>query len=121
MPPSPTDNPSVITIENANGCIPSVMFSRELFFCRASSSIRPLMFRRWLVFLFPTESATEWEIADDQHSDGRILLVRSSVIMLPMDFMPYTDGINLSEKLFNGVMNIYLHFPILFFTKALLW
>jgi hypothetical protein len=29
MPPSPTDSPPVITIENADGWIPLVMFSRE--------------------------------------------------------------------------------------------
>jgi hypothetical protein len=32
MPSSSTDSPSVITVENADGLIPSVMFSREYFF-----------------------------------------------------------------------------------------
>jgi hypothetical protein len=51
-------------------------------------------------FLFPTESAMEWKITNNQYSDGRI----PSVKMLPMDFVPYTDRINPSVKLFNGVV-----------------
>jgi hypothetical protein len=44
MPQSLTDIPSVITVENTNGMIPSVMLSREIiFFCRASPSVRPLV------------------------------------------------------------------------------
>jgi hypothetical protein len=31
MPQSPMDSPSVITVENIDGIIPSVNFSRELF------------------------------------------------------------------------------------------
>jgi hypothetical protein len=56
MPQPPKDIPSVITVENTDEMILSVMFSREIiFFCRAS----PFKDRRWLVFLFPIESATE--------------------------------------------------------------
>jgi hypothetical protein len=32
MPQSPTDIPSVITVENTNGIIPSIKFLREFFF-----------------------------------------------------------------------------------------
>jgi hypothetical protein len=90
MPPSPTDIPSVITVENTDKIILSVMFSVENFFCRASQSVRPSVFRWWLVFFkFLTESPMKWGITDDQYSDGRIL----SGKMLPTNFMPYTDGI----------------------------
>jgi hypothetical protein len=34
MPQSPTDIPSVITVENTNGIIPSIKFSREFFLAR---------------------------------------------------------------------------------------
>jgi len=74
------------------------------FFCRASPSVRPSVFRRWLVFLFPIESATEWEITEDQYFDGQIPSVRPSGKMLMTDFVPYTNGINPSVKLFNGVV-----------------
>jgi hypothetical protein len=50
MPLSPTDSSSVITIENSDERIPSV---------------KSLVFRRWLVFLFPIELATKWRITDD--------------------------------------------------------
>jgi hypothetical protein len=62
------------------------------------------VFRRWLVFLFPIESATEWEITEDQYFDGQIPSVRPSGKMLMTDFVPYTNGINPSVKLFNGVV-----------------
>jgi len=35
--------------------------------------------------------------------------VRPSIIILPMDFMPYTDGISPSVKLFNGVVQGYVY------------
>jgi hypothetical protein len=53
-----------------------------------------------LFFLFPIELATKREITNDQYSDGRIL----SVKILPTNCMPYTDGMNPSIKLFNGVV-----------------
>jgi len=55
-------------------------------------------------FLFPTESVTEQGITDDHYSDGQIPSVRQSVKMLPMNCVPYTDGINPSVKQFNGVV-----------------
>ena len=33
--------PSVIIVENSDRCGPSVIFSWEIFFCRASPSVRP--------------------------------------------------------------------------------
>jgi hypothetical protein len=44
MPQSPTAIPLVITIENTNGIILSVKFSREKKFWRASPSVRPSVF-----------------------------------------------------------------------------
>jgi len=41
MPPLPTDISSVSTVENADERIPSVIFSQEIFFWRASPSVRP--------------------------------------------------------------------------------
>jgi hypothetical protein len=105
MPQSLTGFSSVITVENIDGSITSVKFSRELFFWRASLSIRPTMVG---FSLFLTESGTERGITDDQYFNGRILSVRSSVKMLPTDYMPYTDGINPSVKLFNGVVKIII-------------
>jgi hypothetical protein len=65
MPPSPTDYLSVITIENTEGFILSIIFTRRKKNCPASPSVRPSVFRRWLFFLFPTESETEQGITDD--------------------------------------------------------
>jgi hypothetical protein len=39
MPPSPTDRPSVITVENANGWILSVMFWQEFFFVAVCKTV----------------------------------------------------------------------------------
>jgi hypothetical protein len=84
MPQSPTAIPSVITMENTDGIISSVKFSRELFFLACLA----------VFFLFPTQLATEWEITDNQYSDGRIPSVRPSVKLLPTTCMPCTDGMN---------------------------
>jgi len=56
-------------------------------------------------FLFPTKLATERGITDDQ--DGRIPSVMPLVRILPKNCMPYTDGMNPSVKLFNGVVKTY--------------
>jgi hypothetical protein len=48
MPPSPTDYPSVITVENAEGLIASVIYPRQYFF----AARRLLQDRQWL-FFFP--------------------------------------------------------------------
>jgi hypothetical protein len=102
MPQSPTAIPSVITIENTDGIILSVKFSREKNFWRASPSVRPSVFG---FFLFLIELATERGITDDQ--DGRIPSVMPLVRILPTNCMPYTDGMNPSVKLFNGVVKTY--------------
>jgi len=55
-------------------------------------------------FFFSTEVATERGITDDQYSNRRILSVMPSVKMLPTNVLSYTDGMNPSVKLFNGVV-----------------
>jgi hypothetical protein len=97
--------PSVITIEIADGFIPSVMFPRETFFlARAYPSVRPSVFHWWVFFLFATDLATEMGVTDDWYTDGRGPSVRPSVIISPTDFIPVTDEISPSVKLFNGVV-----------------
>jgi len=72
-------------------------------------------------FIFLTESVTERGITDDQYSNGWIPSVRPLVKILPTDCVPYTDGINPSVKLFNGVVLIILmlifFFPFLYNRK----
>jgi hypothetical protein len=101
MPQLPTAIPSVITVENTNGIIPSVKFSREKKNWRASHSVRPSVFG---FFLFPTELATEQGITDDQYFNGQISSVRLSVKILLTNCVPYTDEMNPSVKLFNGIV-----------------
>jgi hypothetical protein len=64
-----------------------------------------LAFPSVIVFLLPTEIATECEITDAHDSDGIIPSEIPSVTLLLTIFVPYTDRINPSVKLFNGVMN----------------
>ena len=45
----------------------------------------------------------KWGSTDDPYSDG----LRSLVTLLPTDFMPYTNKINLSVKLFNSVVHCF--------------
>jgi hypothetical protein len=63
-------------------------------------------FVRPLMFFFPTEVATKIEITNDQYSNRRIPSVMLSVKNFPMNCVSYTDGINPSVKLFNGVVGI---------------
>ena len=82
------------------------------WFCRYNSRGKLFFLPRFAVcktvggwfFLFPIESATEWEITEDQYFDGQIPSVRPLGKMLVTDFVPYTNGINPSVKLFNGVV-----------------
>jgi hypothetical protein len=70
------------------------------------------VFRRWVVFLFTTELVTERGITDDYYTDRRVLSVRPSVIISPTEFIPVTDGMSQSVKLFNDVVEV--HTPPLF-------
>jgi hypothetical protein len=53
-----------------------------------------------VVFLFATELETEMGVTDDYYTDERV----PSVIILPTEFIPVTDRISPSVKLFNGVV-----------------
>jgi len=50
------------------------------------------------------ELATKRGITDDYYTDGRVPSVSPSVIISPTEFIPVTDRISLSVKLFNGVV-----------------
>jgi len=54
-------------------------------------------------FLFATELAMEMGVTDDYYTDGRV----PSVIISPTEFIPVTDRISPSVKLFNGVVLFY--------------
>ena len=57
-----------------------------------------------LLFLFVIELAMKRGITDDYYTDGRVPSVSPSVIISPTEFIPVTDRISLSVKLFNGVV-----------------
>ena len=46
-------------------------------------------------------------ITDDYYTDRRIPSVKPSGIISPTEFMPVTDGISPSVKLFNGVVIVF--------------
>jgi len=75
------------------------MFPRKTFFWRARIH---RCFRRWVVFLFATELATEMGFTDDCYTDGR----DPSVLFLPTEFIVVTDGISSSAKLYNVVVHL---------------
>jgi len=98
--------PLVLTIEIADGFIPSVMFPRETFFlARAYPSVRPSVFRRYVFFLFATDLATEMGVTNDWYTDERVSSMRPSVIISPTDFIAGINEISLSVKLVNGVVS----------------
>jgi len=49
--------------------------------------------------------ATKGVVTDDYYTDGRVPSARPSIIISPTAFIPDTDGISPSVKLFNGVVN----------------
>jgi hypothetical protein len=53
-------------------------------------------------FLFATDLAMEMGFTDDWYTDGRV----PSVIMLPKEFIIFTDRISPSVKLVNGVVHV---------------
>jgi hypothetical protein len=57
-------------------------------------------------FLFAIELATERGFTDDYYTVGR----GPSVIISPTEFIPVTDGISPSVKLFNGIVSIGVFF-----------
>jgi hypothetical protein len=93
---------SVLSRVITDGFIPSVMFPQETFFWRARIS---LYYRRWVVFLFATELATEMGFTDDCYTDGSVPSVSPSVLFSPTDCIAFTDGIIPSVKLDNVVVS----------------
>jgi hypothetical protein len=71
---------------------------------RAYLSVILSVFRRWVFFLFATDLVMEMGVTDNCYIDGRFPSVRPSVIISTTDFIPVTDGISPSVKLFNGVV-----------------
>ena len=61
-----------------------------------------------------TELATERGFTDDYYTDGRVLLISPSVIISSTEFIPFTDGISPSVKLFNGVVNGVFYLSLIF-------
>jgi hypothetical protein len=58
-----------------------------------------------VLFFFITDRSGDGIIITDAHDADRINPSEiPSVIILPMGFVPYTDGINPSAKLYNGVV-----------------
>jgi len=62
------------------------------------------VFHRWVFFLFATELVTESGVTDNYYIDEHVPSVRPSVIISPTKFIPVTDGISPSVKLFIGVV-----------------
>jgi len=56
-----------------------------------------------------TDLAMEIGVTDDWYTDRRVASVRPSIIISPTDFIPVTDGISPSVKLFNGVVSILIN------------
>ena len=76
------------------------MFPREIFFgARVSVCITVGVSVDGWFFLFATELATEMGFTDDYYTDGRV----PSVIISPTEFIPFTDGISPSVKLFKTI------------------
>jgi len=44
---------------------------------------------------------------DDWYTDGRVLSMRPSVIIVPTDFIAFTDGMSPSVKMVNGVVHVH--------------
>jgi hypothetical protein len=83
----------VITVEIADGFIPSIMFPREtFFFCARVFVCKTIDVSSVCVFLFAIELATKMGFTDDCYTDGCVPSVRPSVIISPTDFIPMTDG-----------------------------
>ena len=73
----------------------------NFFFCARVSVCKTIDVPSVGVFLFATDLATEMGVTDDWYTNRR----GPSVIILPTDFIPVTDRISPSIKLFNGVVS----------------
>ena len=65
---------------------------------------------RWYCFFLITDRNGDGIIITDAHdTDGINPSEIPSVIILPTGFVPYTDGINPSAKLYNGVVLVLMN------------
>ena len=103
MPQSPTDILSVITVEHTGVFIPSVTWWREFFFGALIRLEFRRQFRRYFFFI-TDRNGDGIRITDAHDSDGINPSEIPSVIILPTVCVSYTDGINPSVKLYNGVV-----------------
>jgi hypothetical protein len=62
-------------------------------------------FRRYFCFFITDKNGDEIRITDAHDFDGFVSSEIPSVIILPTVCVPYTDGINLLVKLYNGVVD----------------
>jgi hypothetical protein len=97
MPQSPTAIPSVISVENTNKIIPLVKFSREIFFFFARFAVCKTVSVWFFYFRQSYRRNGELPMID-------IPSVMLSVRILPTNCVPYTNKMNPSIKLFNGVV-----------------
>jgi len=103
---NPLVMPSVITLKITDGFSVGNVPAGNLFWRACIRLYYRRCFRRWVVFLFATELATEMGFTDDCYTDGRVLSVSPSVLFSPTDFIAVTNGINPSVKLDNVVVYI---------------
>ena len=96
--------PSVITLKITVGLAVGNVPARNFFIGARIRLYYRRCFRRWMVFLFATELATEMGFTDDCFTDGALPSVNLSVLFSPTDLIAVTDGINPSVKLDNVVV-----------------
>jgi len=74
------------------------------FFCALIRLYVRRKFHRYFCFFITDRIGDEIRITDAHDSDGFVSSEIPSVIILQTVCVPYTDGINLSVKLYNGVV-----------------
>jgi hypothetical protein len=96
----PTEYPSVITVEfyrrkySVGNLVAGIFFLARWSVCNSVG----------IVFFITDRNGDGIRITDAHDSDGINLSKIPSVIILPTVCVPYTDGINPSVKLYNGVV-----------------
>jgi len=93
-----------ITVEFYKRNIPSVTWWREIFFGALIRLYVRRKFRRYFYFFITDRNGDGIRITDAHDSNGFISPEIPLVIILPMVCVPYTNGINPSVKLYNGVV-----------------
>jgi len=93
-----------ITVEFYRRNIPSVTCGGKFFFGALIRLYVRQKFHRYFCFFIADRHGDEIRITDAHVSDGFVSLEIPSVIILPMVFVPFTDGMNPLVKLYNGVV-----------------